>query len=226
MGKIKSGVFLILLLISSSIFAEELTPAGGWYVRFDAGISTASDPELKIPSGPIPADLGSSPILGGGLGYSLVPGIRADLTLTYRSGFEQISGFPAMPQGVADFRSLATLLSLYLDVLSSERVSPYAGFGIGFARNDLGRITITNPDGSRLGTIEGKSKTGYAWQFCAGGSFQLGDQWLLDAGYHYLKGGDYESKDLLVFSDGSSVFAKDKAKFRSHEFIVSLQYTF
>jgi opacity protein-like surface antigen len=226
MGKIKCVVLLVLLCISSVLFADEPAPASGWYVRFDAGRSNARDPKLKIPDGPLPADLGSSPIYGGGLGYSLVPGLRADLTITYRSGFQQVSGFPAMPQGNADFRSLATLLSFYMDVLSSERVSPYFGFGFGFARNDLGRITITNPDGSLLGTIDGKTKTGYAWQFCAGGAFQLTNNFLLDAGYHYLSAGDYESKDLLVFTDGISVSAKDQAKFRSHEFILSLQYTF
>jgi len=222
----KCGVFIALLCMGTALFADELTPASGWYVRFDAGRSNARDPELKIPSGPLPADLGSSAIFGGGLGYSIVPGLRTDLTITYRSGFQQVSGFPGMPQGAADFKSLATLLSLYLDVLSSARVSPYFGFGIGIARNELGRVTITNTDGSLLGSIEGKRKTGYAWQFCAGGAFQLRNNWLLDAGYHYLSAGAYESADQLVFTDRSIVFARDQGTFHSHEFILSLQYTF
>jgi len=227
MGKVKVALLIAFILFCSSLYAdEELTPVSGWYVRIDLGTSNASDPELKIPSGPVPADLGSSPVFGGGLGYSIVPGLRTDLTFTYRSGFEHVSGFSAMPQGTADFHSLVTLASLYLDVLSSARVSPYGGFGIGVARNELDRITITNPDGSILGTIEGKTTSNFAWQLCAGAVIQLKNRWLVDVGYHYLSAGDYESQDLLHFTDGTSAPGKDEAKFHAHEFIASIQFTF
>ena len=125
MEKIRIGIILSLIALCSALYADdELTPVSGWYARFEIGTSNASDPQLKIPSGPLPADLGSSPIFGGGLGYSLVPGLRADLTFTYRSRFDQVAGFDSMPQGTAEFHSLATLLSFYLDALSSARVSP------------------------------------------------------------------------------------------------------
>jgi opacity protein-like surface antigen len=131
-----------------------------------------------------------------------------------------------MPTGQADFRSILSLISIYLDILASSRVSPYGGFGIGFSQNKLGTITITNPDGSLLGTIEGKSKTGYAWQWCFGAAIQMSERWLLDAGFHRIKGGDYESEDLLVFPDGSSAPGKDIGTLTSNEFVVSLQYWF
>src|SRR5262245_47068241 len=122
MGKMKFGLIIAFLFSCTFVFADdELTPVSGWYVRFDAGISSAMDPELKIPSGPLPADLGSSPIVGAGFGYSYVPGLRGDLTVTYRSGFQQVGGFAGMPQGTADFRSLAVLGSIYLDVFSTAR---------------------------------------------------------------------------------------------------------
>jgi opacity protein-like surface antigen len=228
MGKIKFGMMVVALLLSCSfIFADdELTPVSGWYVRFDAGISNALDPELKIPSGHLPADLGSSSLFGGGLGYSIVPGLRSDFTLTYRSGFQQISGFAAMPEGNADLHSLAALVSIHLDVLTTARVSPYGGFGIGLARNKLDRITITNPDGSILGTIDGKTATGFAWQLSAGADIQIANQWVLDVGYHYLSAGDYESQDLLILTDGGNAPGKTEGKFRSHELIASIQYTF
>lgn len=214
------------LALSGVSFGEEIDPASGWYLRFDAGLSSARDPETTIPEGPLPADLGSSTVFGAGLGLTYVPGIRTDLTLTYRSGFEQISGFDAMPAGQADFRSVVTLMSLYLDIYQMPRVTPYAGFGLGFSTNKLGRITITNPDGSLLGTIEGKSKTNFAYQLCGGASIRISERVLLDVGYHYLKAGDYESEELLTFPDGSSVPGKDIGEFRAHEWIVSLQYHF
>jgi hypothetical protein len=55
--KIKLYVFVFFFsFLSFSIFAEELTPAAGWYVRFDAGFSSPRDPDLTIPDGKIPAD--------------------------------------------------------------------------------------------------------------------------------------------------------------------------
>jgi opacity protein-like surface antigen len=219
-------LILAFLMITATSFAQELEPAGGWYVRIDAGWSDAREPEATIPEGPLPADLGSSPLFGGGLGLTYVPGIRMDLTFTYRSGFEQISGFEGMPAGQADFRSLVTLLSLYLDFYQMPRVTPYGGFGLGFSRNELGRITIANPDGSLLGTIEGASKMNFAYQLCLGVSIQMTNRILLDVGYHFLKAGDYESEELLIFPDGNSIPGKDLGKFGSHEIILSLQYVF
>jgi opacity protein-like surface antigen len=207
------------------VFAE-LEPSAGWYVRFDTGFSSARDPELTVPDGPIPGDLGTSAVFGGGIGYSYVAGLRGDVTLTYRSGFEQVSGFSPMPEGRAEFQSLTTLLSLYLDLYTTARVSPYGGCGLGFSRNKLGKTTITNPDGSLLGTIDGKSKTSFAWQLCGGAAVQLGNRLLLDIGYHLVSGGDYESEELLRFPDGSSEPRKDTGKFHSHEVLVSFQYTF
>ncbi len=213
-------------LVFAPLLTAEVHPGSGWYVRVDEGVASAREPELRIPSGPLPADLGEANLVGGGIGWSLVAGLRADFTLTYRSGFEQVSGFPAMPEGRADFRSYSALVSLYLDLMTARRFSPYGGFGIGLAHNKLEEVRITNPDGSLLGTIGGKEKSNYAWQLCAGGTFQISNRWLLDFGYHFFQGGDYESQGLLHFTDGSSAFAKDTGKFRTHELMIGLQYIF
>lgn len=219
-------ILVVALLCCATYLHAEMDPASGFYVRFDAGFSFARDPELRIPSGPLPADLGKSPIFGGGIGYSFVPGIRTDFTVTYRSGFEQISGFPQMPTGNAELDSVAGLVSLYLNLFPAETVAPYAGFGLGASRNQLSEVRITNPDNSLLGTIGGKNQTNFAWQVCAGISANLSNRWLLDIGYHYLSAGEYTSQDLLLFPDGSSTFTKDVGKFRANELQLSLQYTF
>ena len=223
----KLVLFLCFCFIPIVAFSQDETgPAQGWYIRVDGGYSSALDPDVTIPAGSLPGDLGSSGIFGGGIGTTYVPGLRADLTFTYRSGHEQVTGFPDMPEGRADFRSLVTLLSLYLDIYSRPRVSPYGGFGLGFARNQLGDITITNPDGSQLGTIAGKNKTSFAWHVSFGAGIQVTNRLLLDLGYRYLKGGDYDSEGLLIFPDGSRVPAKNEGTFRANEVIVSLQYIF
>ena len=148
-------------MIAFSIFPvlvfAELTPSAGWYVRFDTGLSSARAD-----------DLGTSPVFGGGLGYSYVPGLRGDLVLTYRSGFEE------------EFQALTTLLSVYVDLYSTARVSPYGGFGAGFSRNKLESVTTTN----------------FAWQICGGANVQIGNRWLLDIGYHLVKWGDLHSHEV------------------------------
>jgi opacity protein-like surface antigen len=226
MGKIKIVFFLIVLGAGAFGFCDELTPKRGFYGRMDFGFSEARDPGLKITSGPLPADLGSSFLFGGGLGYTYVPGLRGDFTVTYRSGFQQISGFSAMPEGTADLKSLTALASVYLDLISKERFSPYVGFGLGISRVELGNINIKNVDGSFLGGIAGAKKNNFAWQVCVGGSFMLRNNLLLDAGYHYLSAGDYQSQDTLTLADGTMISAKNRGEFRAHEFITSLQIVF
>lgn len=219
-----SGIFLVFLFLASGrLHAEEIS---AWYIRVDGGISDALDPKLKIPSGPFPADLGNSALFGAGFGYAFVPGLRIDATFLYRPSFQQISGSSQTPQGKADFRSYTTLASGYLDLITIYRVSPYIGGGLGFAHNDLKEITIRSLDGSLLARIQGKSKTNLAWQLCAGMNVQLTNSFLIDAGYHFLNAGDYESQDRLVFVDGSTKSSMNRGSLRSHEFILSLQYAF
>lgn len=219
--------FLIVILCCTNfLFAKEFDPDTGWYVRIDAGASIAMDPELRIPDEALPADLGESTVLGGGVGYSLVSGLSADFTVLYRSGFEQISGIPQMPSGKADFESLTGLVSLYMDVVTLGRVNPYAGFGIGVSRNKLGAVQITNTDGSALGTIGEKTKMNFAWQVSAGVEILLAERFSLLPGYRYLNGGDYESQDLLLFNDGSTSQARNRAKFHANEFQLSLKIFF
>jgi len=226
MRAIETVCFVLFFIIGVVAFSEELIPQRGFYARVDVGYSNARDPELAIPSGPIPADIGSSVVYGGGFGYAYVPGLRGDFTLDYRSGFQQVSGFSAMPKGNADIKSLTALASVYFDVLPYERISPYVGAGLGMSRNDLDTITIKNVDGSLLGTIAGSTKNNFAWQFCVGGAFRLQSNLLIDAGYHYLSAGDYESRDSLTLSDGTIVSAKTRGSVRAHEFLASLQFTF
>jgi opacity protein-like surface antigen len=150
-------LFAALLSFFPVFVFAELEPAGGWYVRFDAGFSSAQSD-----------DLGTSPVFGGGLGLAYVPGLRADLGLTYRSGFDE------------DFKALTTLLSIYLDLYQTATVTPYGGFGMGFSRNKEVNDT-TNV---------------FAWQICGGANVQLGNRWLLDVGYHMVKGGELHSHEV------------------------------
>lgn len=217
---------ILALCCTALVFAGEFDPETGWYIRFDAGTSIASDPELRIPDGPLPADLGESTVFGGGIGYSLVSGLSADFTVLYRSGFEQVSGFPDMPTGRADFESLTGLVSLYMDAFTFGRVNPYFGFGIGAARNKLGTVRITNTDGSPLGTIGGKTTTNFAWHVSAGLEVLLSERFSLLPGYRYLRAGDYESRNLLVFTDGSVAQARNEARFHASEFQLSVKIFF
>ena len=154
---VRKYLFAVLFSFFPVFVFAELEPAGGWYMRFDAGFSSAQ-----------PDDLGTSPVFGGGLGLAYVPGLRADLGLTYRSGFDE------------DFQALTTLLSVYLDVYQTATVSPYGGFGMGFSRNKDVIDTTTV----------------FAWQICGGANIQLGNRWLLDVGYHLVKGGELHSHEV------------------------------
>lgn len=221
MPKTTFAAFLLLLSACSHSFAQE-----SWYASAGISFSEARDPEVFIPQGPLPADLGNGTAISTGLGYAIVSGLRTEATFSYRTGFEQITGFEGMPTGRARFRSWSAMAAFYADVVPLGRISPYIGAGLGIAGNRLGTIRLTNLDGSPLGTIEGDNQFNFAWQWHAGISVALNERIHIYTGYVSIHGGDYESEDLVRFVDGSTDSGKDTGKFRANEIGAGFRYAF
>lgn len=219
-------VVVLVLLLPGFAYSEPEYP-WGWYVRCDIGFANAGEaPLVESEVSPF-TNLSNSHILGGGVGYALFPGLRTDVTLTYRSGFDQVSELPGLPAGRAKLQSFITLLSLYIDIVTIGRVCPYGGFGIGFSHNRLKRITIEDPVGKTLTTDGGKGKTNYSWQLTVGAGILIHNRILFDAGYHRVSGGKFGNEgDILRFEEGSQFIVLTANKFRSDEFIIGLQFSF
>ena len=103
----------------------------GFYVRLDTGASFSTNAEQDVGN-----SVGTAAILGGGVGYRFNQYIRADVTLSYRDGY-QVNSSKVM-EGLTYFTkgnvySLAGLANAYVEPFQFGIIRPYIGGGVGFA---------------------------------------------------------------------------------------------
>ena len=156
---------------------------GGWYLRGDIGIGMNRNLKLNVAPDPLKGtlsglpvtdyqffneDLGSSGIIGIGVGYQYNSWLRFDVTGEYRGGgklsaVDQVSAngsfnntnafvgqLGATPAQAAlrnfysgHVSSWVAMFNGYVDLGSWYGLTPYVGAGVGFARNTVSGLTDT-----------------------------------------------------------------------------------
>ena len=194
---------VLTVLAGAALLAAQSGPAHSaptfFYVRADAGGSFPSGGDLN--------GFDTSPLFGAGVGFSPIPFLRTDVTLTYRSDYSgsgAISGTPFTAN--TDIKSIVGMLNAYYDFPTFSNFTPYIGGGAGVARNQLGSGTAT-VGGATVATIGGATKTNFAWQVGAGVAISMAPTIALDIAYHYLDAGKFESASFA----GSTVSGQLKA---------------
>jgi opacity protein-like surface antigen len=185
-----------------------------FYVRADAGGSFPTGSDLQ--------GFDPSPVFGAGVGFSPLPFLRTDVTLTYRSDYPGSATNTTILPGTtltakSDIKSLVGMVNAYFDLPVPGPVTPYVGGGIGAARNDLGTTTIS-AGGTQIAAVGGSTKTQFAWQAGAGVAFSVLPTIAIDIAYHYLDAGKFETAVI----GGSSVSGRLKA----HEVTAGLRVGF
>lgn len=188
----------------------------GVYWRVDTGYSWAGEAEVKDknsssfgyicgnlifmgclnPPGELD-DVGESWIAGVGVGYRFTPRLRADVTFSYRAGFELEDSDKAPSSYSGNIASYNVMVNGYVDFPLERwpRVVPYVGAGIGYANNKIGDITNWNlpPLPPGISTLRGGSSSSVAWQLSVGASIALTPKITLDVAYRYLDSGKIET---------------------------------
>jgi opacity protein-like surface antigen len=157
------------------------------YLRADAGGS--------FPLGNDVQGFKPSPVLGGGVGLKLFPFLRTDLTVSYRTNYSGSATDTTTLPGTtltekSNINSLVGLANAYFDFPSLFGITPYIGGGAGAARNSVGAST-TSLGNAQIGTLNGGTKTNFAWQVGVGASMSLFPTIALDVGYHYIDAGKF-----------------------------------
>jgi opacity protein-like surface antigen len=160
-----------------------------FYVRADAGGSFPTGSNLK--------GLDPSPVFGAGIGFSPLPFLRTDVTLTYRSDYPGSATNTTILPGIAlneksDIKSLVGMVNAYYDFPSVAGFTPYVGGGIGIARNEI-RTTTMSSGGVQLVAINGSTRNEFAWQAGAGLAISVLPAVAIDIGYHYLDAGKLQT---------------------------------
>jgi opacity protein-like surface antigen len=176
------------------------TAPTSFYVRADAGAS--------IPTGSSLQGFDTSAIVSAGVGAKILPFLRTDFTLSYRTEYagaanESVSVIPAITINdnlKSNLRSLVGMANAYYDLPTLSGITPYLGGGVGFARNEVGTTTIVSTVGavSATSNLSGATETNFAWQVGAGAAVGLAPGIALDFAYHYLDAGKFSTGTTLT----------------------------
>ena len=137
--------------------------------------------------------LGSSFIIGAGVGYKLPMGFRVDVTYNNRNGYNLSGSDPAGTAFDPKTTANTVMFNGYYDLplMIADKVRPYVGGGIGRSRNKVSNINWSDPPFS--GQIPGGSTTSTAWQLTLGADIRLTQNLVLDIGYRYTDLGDLKT---------------------------------
>lgn len=153
---------------------EDDAPSG-WYFRADTGTSSASAvTSTGALSFPMSSE-GEAWTLGGGIGYRLLPFLRADFTMDYMAPFNA-----AASGGGVHVAATTALASAYWDIATWNGLTPYVGGGLGF-----GIVSLERDPFLAVGGIH-KQDWRFAWELAAGVSWAITPGLSLDFGYRYL----------------------------------------
>ncbi|MEM9810768.1 MAG: OmpA family protein [Pseudomonadota bacterium] len=171
----------------------------------------------------------------GALGRYFPNGLRSEFELSYRvqdveslPGDGTFGGFPSQGD-LGDVNVLTGMINVIKDFQLAERVTPYLGAGVGFARIALDVSNVSDQNAATSGADFG---AGYnivlddddyvtAVQGLAGVSFALQDNVSLDIGYRYLQTGEYDL-DGTINAEAGSV----SGEYLVHEFTGGLRIDF
>ena len=180
-------------------------------------------------------DLGKSDIMEIGIGSYFSETFSGEISLAQRNGFKYATtGVPDTSlRYKADVESLAVFINGYFNAqplsIIQTSVTPYLGVGVGFSRNKMGAVHITDVDtGVNAGYAAGNTETEFAYKLALGTLINLSDNVSIDLSYQYVDLGNIKSGTNLSFDLlGSALYAPFSGpEITSSEFNVGLQVVF
>ncbi len=224
--------------LPAPVFVEEpeLPPvevSGGWYLRGDLGYKVYRKPETSFAHIDFKNEkLDATGVVGIGVGYRVNDFIRTDVTLDYEweSDFtgkaDCIGTTCTSGLGISDeFASVdvwTVLWNVYADLGYYNGFTPYVGAGIGASYVSVDDVWAVNADGRRVEMPSGDTWN-FSWALMAGTSYEIDQNWKIDAGYRYLNIGKVKTN---LFASNSVVEPIKYEKLAAHEVRVGLRYEF
>ncbi len=229
-----AGLALASLPVLPALAADNT--GTGPYVKLEGGASFGRQFNLRADDmgQTIDRKAPNAAVIGAGVGWQVTPFLRTDLTLSYR--FSQKWDGTDSVQRLSysgDVSSLRGFANLYLDIAGLTDglgvFKPYVGAGLGFARNKLDDVSVTDdtaPAALRNYTLDGARKSSFAWQVMAGTGIAVTEALIVDVGYRYVDAGDVKSGNTLTGRLGTVAVNQRTADLRTHEVTLGLRYAF
>jgi len=186
-------------------------------------------------------DFGKFPGFEIAAGGHILPWLRSDLSLCYRPdmdyrGHSNFYGVPGQQPVRAEARSLGLLGNVFLELaplinMSSSRILPYVGGGLGITYNRLSRMTYEFPGLTKHKisiTPEGKKKD-ITFMLTAGVGIVLSDRVILDVAYRYSDLGHMRTDQGRMYMNhvpGGIVIGETLTRLRCHGITLGIRCSF
>lgn len=220
--------------------------ASGFYLRGDIGFTMQEvdriDNELFATAETLDfleeGEFETSAVAGLGLGYQFNDFFRMDVTGEYRadSDFHALDRYDADGDGFFDGTNeyyarkseVLALANAYVDLGYLGGFSPYIGAGIGAVRIDIDDYRDVNvPTGGVAYAADVDAQTNFAWALHAGLGFDVSSNVSLDLGYRYVDMGDFETGDVITYTEVSTVDNPTTFEdITSHDVRIGVRYLF
>ena len=177
-------------------------------------------------------DLGKSDIMEIGIGSYFSETFSGEISLAQRNGFKYATTETDNTlRYKADVESLAVLINGYFNAqplsIIQTSVTPYLGVGVGFSRNKMGAVDITQvSDGVSLGNAASNTETEFAYKLALGTLINLSDNVSVDLNYQYVDLGKIKSGTNLSFDSRNLNAPFSGPEITSSELNIGLQIIF
>lgn len=238
----KQLLIALLLCISQPGLALAQFDGEDVYIKLGIGMAEVEADDATIgdlqdpPYDKIEFDSESSASYQFGLGYKIDNLFTLELALQYNAAVDLEgpyinNGSPLVDgsDGTVDLQTSAVMVSGQLDMVTlfdgDWKLRPYIGFGIGYAKNKLGKSTLDPQDQFY---IEGNSENNFAWKVGLGATYPLSEHFALDLAYSYADYGEAESGLRASERDGDLVTLNSPLTLdvKTQEIFLSVRYLF
>lgn len=192
------------------------------YLRLDTGKSKAR--KLNNSDAYVNDKLNTSNVINLGVGKYLDNNLRTDLTLTFRD--YKLNNTTENRTATQKIKSTSVMLNGYYDINYFNTVTPYLSTGVGIARNNSGKLEITESD--MITTYNKKITNNFTWQVGAGAVIKINDLFNVDLSYKYIDLGEVKTTQGLSVLYGININDPQaaKAKLKAQEITAGLRFNF
>ena len=156
------------------------------------------------------------------LGYSFAASgapVRTELEFMhrFRSDYDARSGGAGGTGFSTNIATQTLTANTYWDFMTSKRMRPFVGFGLGWYRHDA--ETKRTDLSANITTNKDTTSSGLTWSLLGGVNYDISPLWGLELIYRYI---DMGKVDVGPFSNGNKLTADSS----SHDFVIGVNYRF
>jgi opacity protein-like surface antigen len=226
-------ILLFPLLVLSLPLAAHAQTNGRWYLGVGAGVNVMQheDEDAHLTAGSSTDERGevltaTGPALAGAFGRGFHNGLRVEVEGNYRAnGIKGETGLSGENLGSATERKYGVMANGLYD-FGASRIRPYVGGGIGGqfvhepdAVSSSGGVTVS---------LDGGTKSAFAYQFIAGAAFPVRGGLSIAADYRYLGlvGARTYTGTATIPGAGSFDVNVTSSHDKNHSVLVGIRYAF